>query len=307
MKEELLKIKTEAEKERIELDKKFSFIAILRLIVFLVAVVVIFVALKNHSTILLVASLIPVIAFVVLVKFHGDLDDKILGAKAKINVINRFIKRMGNDWKSFKDNGEDFMDKNSTLAYDLDLLGPSSLYQLISVAHTDQGREKLAKSITLENETAVDPLKKYEAVMELSEKKNFIFDFESTSERVVEKRQRDKMKQNDMFSEPIDDENKNGDEEKEHKEIKTFPFWMYFLMILVPVMNIVTIVMVLTRDLSPGRILVTFIAGLILTWGPQTFFEGMLEPVQKFGSVAGDYLKLLKLIGDEDFKSEILK
>ena len=307
MKEELLKIKTEAEKERIELDKKFSFIAILRLIVFLVAVVVIFVALKNHSTILLVASLIPVIAFVVLVKFHGDLDDKILGAKAKINVINRFIKRMGNDWKSFKDNGEDFMDKNSTLAYDLDLLGPSSLYQLISVAHTDQGREKLAKSITLENETAVDPLKKYEAVMELSEKKNFIFDFESTSERVVEKRQRDKMKQNDMFSEPIDDENKTGDEEKEHKEIKTFPFWMYFLMILVPVMNIVTIVMVLTRDLSPGRILVTFIAGLILTWGPQTFFEGMLEPVQKFGSVAGDYLKLLKLIGDEAFKSEILK
>ena len=115
MREELLKIKTEAEKERIELDKKFSFIAILRLIVFLVAVVVIFVALKNHSTILLVASLIPVIAFVVLVKFHGDLDDKILGAKAKINVINRFIKRMGNDWKSFKDNGEDFMDKNFDL------------------------------------------------------------------------------------------------------------------------------------------------------------------------------------------------
>ena len=306
MKEELIKIKNQAESERIAIDKKYSIIASLRLVVFLIGVVIVFAALKNHNTILLISAVVPVVVFIALVKYHGDLDDRLLDSKAKINVINRYLMRMNNGWKAFEDNGKEFLRKDSTLAYDLDLLGPSSLYQLISIAHFDEGKEKLAKALTLENASSVEPEKRYEAVMELSEKKDFIVGFESTSERVVEKRQRDKLKRTDFFADPVEAEVKE-DKPKNKKKIESFPAWIYLLMILVPLINIVSIVMVLGFGQNPVRILITCIAGMILTWGPMAITEELSSAVRKYGSVAGDYLKLLKLIGEEEFESEILK
>ena len=306
MKEELIKIKNQAESERIAIDKKYSIIASLRLVVFLIGIVIIFAALKNHNTILLISAVVPVIIFIALVKYHGDLDDRLLDSKAKINVINRYLMRMNNGWKAFEDNGKEFLRKDSTLAYDLDLLGPSSLYQLISIAHFDEGKEKLAKALTLENASSVEPEKRYEAVMELSEKKDFIVGFESTSERVVEKRQRDKLKRTDFFAD-LEEAEVKEDKPKNKKKIESFPAWIYLLMILVPLINIVSIVMVLGFGQNPVRILITFIAGMILTWGPMAITEELSSAVRKYGSVAGDYLKLLKLIGEEEFESEILK
>ncbi len=112
MKEELIKIKNQAESERIAIDKKYSIIASLRLVVFLIGVVIVFAALKNHNTILLISAVVPVIIFIVLVKYHGDLDDRLLDSKAKINVINRYLMRMNNGWKAFEDNGKEFPRKD---------------------------------------------------------------------------------------------------------------------------------------------------------------------------------------------------
>ena len=295
MKEELLKLKTEAELERQQIDKKYSLIASFRLLVFFIAVVLIFVALKNHNLLLLFAAFIPVIIFIALVKYHGTLDDKLLGTKAKITVAGRFIKRLGNEWKDFEDDGKEFLKKDSTLAYDLDLLGPSSLYQLISIAHTEQGRAKLAKTLTLENNSSESISDRYASVMELSEKKNFMIEFEATSERIIEKNKKDKIR--DDIKE----------EKTELKEVKSFPVWIYLLMILIPAINIAAIILVLTRGYNPARILFTFVAGLILTWGPQALIDSLSAPVKKYGNVAVDYLKLLNLISTEAFETELLK
>ena len=304
MKEILNKKLKEAGEEKKTLDRAYSRVAGCRLVVFLLAVVLLYMSVKRHSIPLLILFIIFTFFFILLVKYHNDLDDKLLGIKARTSVINRYILRLGTGWKTFKDNGNEFLTKQMTMAHDLDLLGPSSLYQLISVAHTDSGRKKLAESITLERDNSKLIGKRYDAVTELSENTDFLIDFESTSERIVELKEKEKLRKSDLFAEA--DENEQVKVKAEEKPLDSFPTWIYPLMVLVPVMNIVAIVMVLAGGSNPMRILVTFILGMIITWGPQAVTEKLTAPVRSYGSVAGDYLKLLSLIDDQTFKCELL-
>ena len=52
-------------------------------------------------------------------------------------------------------------------------------------------------------------------------------------------------------------------------------------MVLVPAMNIVTVVMVLVLmgTLEPSKILLTFIAGMIITWIPLGLHEKLKAPI----------------------------
>ncbi|MBO4863411.1 MAG: DNA mismatch repair protein MutS [Eubacterium sp.] len=305
MKEELNKKLKEAGEEKRALDKVYSTVAAFRLVIFLLAVVLLYMSVHNHSMLMLLFFIALTVVFIYLVKLHNDLDDKLLGIKARTAVINRYILRLGTGWKTFKENGNEFLNKNMTMAHDLDLLGPASLYQLISVAHTDMGKKKLAETITLERDNSKNIDKRYEAIAELSENRDFLIDFESASERIVEIREKDKLKSTGFFDDV--DENEQEEAVKDDKPIETFPAWIYLLMVLVPVINIVAIVMVLSGGMNPARILVSFILGLILTWGPQAVTEKLSAPVKAYGSVAQDYLKLLSLISSQTFKCELLK
>ena len=84
------------------------------------------------------------------------------------------------EWKKFEDNGSEFLTKEDTLSYDLDLLGRSSLFQLICVAHTHEGRKRLADTVSLKNLDIDAASDRYEAISELAEKADFMVDFEST-------------------------------------------------------------------------------------------------------------------------------
>ncbi len=311
LKDGLVEEKKNIETEKIKLDKLFSVIAGCRLVAFLAAVIFMFTSIKYKSFLPFSAFVISVIVFVFLVKYHAGIDEKILALKAKSTVINRYLMRFGDEWKKFKDDGSDFLKKNSTplIAYDLDILGPSSLFQLINVAHTDEGRKKLADSLTFARDTSLGISERYDAITELSGKKDFMLDFESTSERIVQRREKEALR-NNSDNENVDsqdNENKTDDTQNSEKTSESFPFWMYLFMIIIPVINIVMIALVLSKGLNPGRILITFVAGLILTWGPQSLIESFTSSVTKYGSVAGDYYKLLSLIGNEEFKSDLLK
>ncbi len=304
MKDGLIEKKKEIELERIRLDKRFSIVAMFRLVVFLIALISIFVFVKYKSIIPMVIFVISVIGFICLVRYHANIDEMLLSLKAKNAVINRYLMRFNEQWKKFKDDGSDFLKKNVTplIAYDLDLLGPSSLFQLINVAHTEKGRKKLADSLTFTRDTSLFINERYDAITELAEKESFLLDFESSSERIVQRKEKEALNNPDNDTEEITEENA-----EKKKKLESFPIWMYLLMVAVPVINIVMIVLVLSKGLNPGRILFSFIAGLILTWGPQTILEDMTASLTKYGSAAGDYYRLLELISEEEFKSELLK
>lgn len=295
MKDELLKQKKAVEQEKLKLDKLFSKIAALRLVAFLTAVVLILSGI-NKNTYFLVAGIVLVVIFIGLVKKHADIDDKLLTIKTKTNVINRYIKRCSGQWKNFEDNGSEFLKKEDTLSYDLDLLGRSSLYQLISVAHTFEGRKRLADTLSLKNVDIAEVANRHDAIMELASNKDFLVDFESTSERIVERRKKEEEKTDSEDIKEVKDESKS----------KSFPVIFYFLMILVPAFNVFTIINGILGRMGAGAILMSFIFGLIITLGSNAFLMRFTLPLFKYGTSAKDYYKMLNLISEVEFKSKIL-
>ena len=308
MDEKIIESRKALEKRSKELDKLSSKIALARLAVFLVAIILFYLGFKGHSFVFVLVSILLFVGFILLVRYHGTLDEKALDMKTKSGVINRYLMRKSGEWKSFKDDGVEFLSSEDHLSLDLDLLGKGSLYQLISIAHTFGGRKKLAETLSLKKYRFDQISFRYDAIKELADRADFLIDFEALSERILEKKEKDEKRVNLFESEEesnAKEDKSDGNESK--KNVKSFPAWMYVLMIFVPLFNIATILMVLFGGFSAGHILVSYIVGLVLTWGPIAIHQSITEPLREYGSGASDYYKILSLVADNTFESEYLK
>ena len=309
MNESIIKDKEKIESDKLLLDKKFSHIATVRLVVFLAAIVLISVGISKKSLLIVGTGALLIAVFIYLVRYHSIIRDKMNALSAKGQVVNRYIMRYSGKWKDFKDNGSEFLTQEDTVSYDLDLLGKNSLYQMITIAHTSAGRKKLAETLSLKTDHLNEMDKRYEAITELGKKTSFLVDFEASSERILEKREKALQRRLDFDDE--DEDNDSDDETKSGKEAageekNSFPVWMYPLMVLVPAMNIFTVVMVLSGAWGPSKILMAFIAGMIITWMPLGLHQKLKAPIESYGSAANDYYKMLGLIKDETFDSALL-
>ncbi|MCR5213305.1 MAG: DNA mismatch repair protein MutS [Eubacterium sp.] len=315
----IIESKKAIEEERMKLDKTFSFIAVLRLVSFLAGLVLFFIGIGESKSLFIALGIILLFAFLVLIRFHGVTGEKLQALKVKTEVMDRYLKRISGEWRYFTSDGSEYLDRKDNLSHDLDLLGKNSLFQLSSIAHTGEGRKKLAETLSLKVNHIDEIDKRYDAINELMQKKDFLFDFESYSELILEKKEKERKKQLEIekleSGELESGEPESGDAgsqvTKEEKSVSNkeayFAFWMYPLMLIVPIMNIACITMVLMGNVSPSRILVTFIIGLVLTWGPKTILDNIISPVYKYGSVADDYYRMLSLLANMEFDTEMLK
>ena len=311
MNESIIKDKEKIELEKLAMDKKFSRIATVRLLVFIVAIVLISVGISEKSLLIMGCGFFLIAVFIYFVRYHATIRDKMDALSAKAQVVNRYIMRYSGRWKTFKDDGSEFLTQEDTVSYDLDLLGKNSMYQMITIAHTTAGRKKLADTLSLKTDHKSEMDVRYEAITELGTKGTFLIDFEASSERILAKREKALARKIDYDDE--DDSKEESDKKGEGKDSKekdapvTFPVWMYPLMILVPAMNIFSIVMVLMGNWEPSKILMTFIAGAIITWFPLGLHEKLKAPIDSYGTAANDYYKMLSLVKEENFDSKLLK
>ena len=109
---------------------------------------------------------LPVIAFAWLVKIH----ERTLRARDTADQAVRFyekgLARIEDRWIGTGEHGERFRDDRHLYANDLDLFGPASLFELLSVARTQAGEETLAR--WLKTPAARDEIvSRQEAVREL--------------------------------------------------------------------------------------------------------------------------------------------
>ena len=307
--EKIKSIKNNLEIGSLTLDKKSSRVAMLRLIVFLAALVLFIVGFKNHLLVLVILAAALAVVFIALVRYHAIIDERILEYKSKISVLNRYLMRLTDKWKSFEDTGAEFLTDKDTLSRDLDLLGKNSLFQFISIAHTDAGRKKLADNLSLKSFSIDNISLRYDAIKELSEKTEFLVDFEALSERILSKKQ--KAVERSLMVEEDDslDGSKSDSDKDSGKNIQSdkLLFWMYPLMILIPVLNILSVVSVLVYDANPIRIIATFVFGIVATWGTMTYHMVIAENLYNYGAGAKDLLSILSLLSQESFESELLK
>ena len=132
--------------------------------------------------------LAPIALFVVLVVAHRRVLRVLNMTKRAVSVYGRGLARIEDRWTGGGDTGEEFKDPLHLYAEDLDILGEGSLFQLLSSARTNMGKQCLARWLL----TAADVQevqKRQAAVAELKLRLDFREDLavSGESERIAAK------------------------------------------------------------------------------------------------------------------------
>lgn len=93
-------------------------------------------------------ALLGVAAFFWLIRQHDRIERAQALARAKREVAGEYADRFGEEWKSFARDGGEYLRPDYPQAKDLDLFGPSSLFQYICAANTHKGQALLAGWLT---------------------------------------------------------------------------------------------------------------------------------------------------------------
>ena len=175
--------------EDANLEKKYSGISTLRIITFLIGLAFLLIGIFDDFVFLGIIGTFFLLFFVYLVKLHSDVVSMQREAKSKVWVLKRYIDRFGDEWRKFEDTGEEFLTSEDTVPKDIDLIGANSLYQMISVCHTQKGREYFAKKLRLEDIKIGDNKKRRDSVSELIEKKEFAVNYEAAGIRLMQEKE----------------------------------------------------------------------------------------------------------------------
>ncbi|MEE0205868.1 MAG: hypothetical protein UEX93_03225, partial [Peptococcaceae bacterium] len=98
-------------------------------------------------------------------------------AQNRLAVLERYDARTKGEWYDFADDGAAYVRREDFLSSDLDLFGPRSLYQYISVAHTVGGRDALMRLLTRPSLHLIS--ERQDSVLELLQDDDLAIDFEA--------------------------------------------------------------------------------------------------------------------------------
>lgn len=150
------------------LEQRSSRISTLRGVTFLAAVGIAVVRISRPLPPLAwIAVGLSAAAFVVLVVFHARLVTKIAAIELRVGLQERGLKRIAGDIAAFPERGDRFLVPGHPYLGDLDIFGPSSLFQLVSTAETGAGERRLATWLS-EPAEAQEIAARQEAVRELA-------------------------------------------------------------------------------------------------------------------------------------------
>ena len=232
-------------------------------------------------------TLIPVLAFAMIVMLHeGKL--KLAGkAQKRINFYQSGIRRIEGEWHDDGVQGEEFIDREHLFSGDLNLFGKASLFQKISLCITSFGRQRLA-SWLLKPENVHDLPRRQEAIKELSEDKELIAKF---AELDIE--------------------------ETETLEISTLKSWsaegskvynpfVYFFSLFIGMLSLVTLVSWLFMGQTAWPFFICLVIDLVLG---NTYAGKISKITEGIASKEKNLLKLsliLKVLESSQYKSEMM-
>lgn len=152
-------------------EKTSNILSLLRFVVFFSgAGISIYLYLHKDYYIMTSVLLSAIIIFSYLIYLHNKTkrSKNFFTVMAEIN--GDCISRIEGKWNTFKDTGKEFIDKNHSYSYDLDIFGQNSLFQWLNTASTYIGRQKLKNAITSKPESIKLVYDRQEASRELSKR-----------------------------------------------------------------------------------------------------------------------------------------
>ena len=159
-------------KESNVLSIKVNIIGWSRLVVVLLCALVDYFLYKQNKIMMIVVVTIVIIGFfLILMFYHNNIFEYKKRIDLLININEKGIKRLGGEFKKFKDNGSEYLDDGHSFINDLDVFGNNSIFQYINSTVTKGGREELAKLLKREKVLGSNEIKeRQEAIRELGEK-----------------------------------------------------------------------------------------------------------------------------------------
>jgi hypothetical protein len=132
--------------------------------------------------------LAPIVLFAVLVVAHRHVMSALSRAKRALSIYSRGLARMEDRWAGIGETGEEFKDPLHLYAEDLDILGQGSLFQLLSTARTNMGKQCLSRWL-LTHPDVEEIQERQAAVAELKSRLDFREDLavSGESERIAAK------------------------------------------------------------------------------------------------------------------------
>jgi hypothetical protein len=133
---------TNLESRRARLSKRDQHFSYARLLTFVVAIALAIAWWRDAVP--LWAAVLPAVVFLILVQRHDQVVRALADAVRSIAFYERGLARIEDRWAGQGEPGDRFRDDRHLYANDLDLFGPGSLFELLSIARTRAGEETLA-------------------------------------------------------------------------------------------------------------------------------------------------------------------
>lgn len=169
-------------------DRLFSRISTFRILTFLIGAAGLVIGItekeKSYATLLVIAGVLFLIGFVALVKWHSVVAERQEMLTEKWEVCRRYCNRFTDGWRKFEEKGTVYLREDDCVAADIDLLGENSLYQMISVCHTEKGKQTFADHLTTRYIEEAEREQRHAAIKELSGKPEFAVEFETAGRRM---------------------------------------------------------------------------------------------------------------------------
>ncbi len=155
------------------LERRGATISTLRGVTFLVPVGIALVRISRElPTIAWIVVGLFAAGFLILVVLHALLVTRMTALELRVKLFERGLKRIAGDIAQLPERGDRFLVPGHPYLGDLDIFGPSSLFQLVSTAETGAGERRLASWLS-EAASSVEIAARQAAVRELAPMRAF--------------------------------------------------------------------------------------------------------------------------------------
>lgn len=291
-------------KAEIRFDQTYGIISGIRLVVFCIAVVGILIALAAQQWWGWLLTGAAVISFALLLIRHMEIGNKQTSLKHLIQVYERYQSRIQGIWQTFPDTGIEFQKEQDFVSADLDVFGTASLYQMLCVAHTPMGRQRLAEVLQQQKVSLEILEQRQKAVAELAEKSQFSLNFEAVAlgceEETGEESGMGELNQTEGNGKENDVKEKSG-------HSVGIPAVLRILAWLYPLGFLLGIVGSVLQWWSWSVVPVLFFAALLFSWIMNGYCQRKVGKLLSHSRTIQNYLYMLDALASEVFHTEYLK
>ncbi|MCD7894195.1 MAG: hypothetical protein LUG60_10955 [Erysipelotrichaceae bacterium] len=284
--DEFIQKQNEIYKKLKQYQRNMNMIALLRLIVFILMIIFLLIGYFYQQNYLYIFSLISLIIFFILIYFHQQYQDQYHYYDNLYKVYQKHIMRIQGKWHDFSETGAQFINDKDYKITDLDILGKSSLFQMINVASTYQGQSYLSYLLTQDSQKE-EILQRQEAVEELASMKEFVIEMETLNISLNNQTL-------DTWLHQI---------KKIHvKKVSS----IIFMLSIVTVIGLIGVCFSIGYPYSRIILEIGFMFQLALSLLTYGVHSQLFEPVIKLSEGIQNYLKSFEKIKDTNFKSNYL-